>query len=1364
MQGLFRAFIIIPFLFVTVLISGQNNTLRKSFLTVDDGLSHNEVTSIVQDHDGFIWIGTRGGLNRYDGYVFKVFNQIPGDSNSLVNPSVEMLFVDSKGNLWIGTKSGGVSKYNPVTGIFTNIVNNYKKGSTLLPDNRVLSFNEDSTGRIWMGTWANGVIAYDQESNTSKQFLPGSRINSIENTGDGKLWLGTPDGLYEVEVAHDSVRHHNTGTCQEIGYDKKRNALWLTGGGESGFRKFDLQNESSEKMDMPADVSQLRIGNPPYESMLMDGRDQLWLGTWGIGLFRFNPVLEEFSRYPIYPEYRGTINKDYEAILDIFEDRSGNVWLGTNGGGVCVLTKKLDFHSVGYHPEPNKGLANTRIMTVVEDRNGHLWLGTIGSGLVWSPDRENFYPVDYPENIAKTSFFTIKNLFEDKDGKLWAGTGQQVFEVVFENGIPKMQSAHEKYGRTSFQRMMVSFLDTDDMLWMGSLQSGLYLTDKKDKYNWVKRMYGSDSDQGQQKSNRISYLLEDSKGRVWVGTYNGLHIYNPKDTSLVIAEEYFKMEGEFSGNIITCLDEDQQGNIWVGTPNGLNKLSEDELNHFTLEIFSEDDGLASNFIKGIAHDLSGNIWMSTNVGISKLLKESERMINFDETDGVLGLNFTEASVFRNNKSGEIFFGGAQGLTYFHPDNIIEREEISKPVFTSLSILNQSIAPGQLHHGKSILEKSITHTKEIELSYRQNKIEVEFSALDFESEGKNNYKVFLENYDNSWTDIGHRRFAIFNNLKPGEYVLYVKSSNRHNHWNEEAASMKIIINPPFWQSWYALVFYVLLVVGIVSIIRWNAVKQVRLSNSLEMEKLQHDQDQKMNEMKLRFFTNLSHEFRTPLTLILAPIKEMLGNKEDYALSENAIRKIGIIQNNSKRLLKLINQLLDFRKVESGNMQLHASKTDLNEFVYEVCHPFVDLAAINSIDFKIRGEIEDKEVWIDRDKIEIVLNNLVSNAFKYADEKAKIEVALFEEEDEVLLSVSDNGVGIPKAEIDNIFERFYRVGNKSGHGSSGIGLALAKRFAELHQGTINVVSTPNKHTEFTVSLPKGNAHLSDTQMVETESKARETQQYGQVESFVKNMLAPNISTAEKRDELILIVEDNQELNQYLVSILSSHYKVDYALNGEEGFEKAVNLVPDLVISDVMMPKVDGFELCKNIRSKEELATVPFIFLTAKSDVQFKLLGARLGADDFLEKPFDPNLLLQKVKNIIERRKKLQKQYSRSVSLGPSEIQITPGEEIFIEKVIKTIETNLQNHKFTSDTLASEMNMSTSSLYRRLKSLTNASTAEFIRSIRIKRAAQLLADKERTITEIAYEVGFNDVKHFRTVFQKQFKCVPSEYREKL
>ncbi|KJF43966.1 hybrid sensor histidine kinase/response regulator transcription factor [Draconibacterium sediminis] len=1344
----------------SVVVNAQPEQLLKNFFTVDNGLSHNEVTSIVQDNDGFIWIGTRGGLNRYDGYDFKIFNQVPGDSNSLVNPSIESLFVDRKGNIWIGTKSGGVSKYDPDKEEFSNIVSNYRNKSEVLPDSRVLSFYEDKNGRIWMGTWNHGLIVYDEHKKTSVQFLRGA-VNSIVETQNGDIWVGCNNGLFRFISTKDSVIQAEQPriqlVCHEVEYDQKRNVLWIA---ESGLTRFDLHTYQQTHYEIGNAFKGQTIH--AYESISLDNSGMVWLGTWGTGFYYFDPASEIFQRYQIYPENRATLNKDYDAVLNIFQDKDDNLWLGTNGGGICVLTPKLDFKTVGFNPRRFKGLRNTRIMTVLDDKNKNLWLGTIGSGLVWSPDRENFYPVAYPEGIDKSRFLIIKYLNEDKDGIIWVGTNIGTYIIEFRDNVPQMINPNLDPNYPNRWRQIVSIIDAQDKLWLGSLMNGLYILDKTNNYKLVKYLDINDKESGDLNSDRISYLFEDNRGRIWVGTYNGLHIYNPSDTTVVLADDYFNIDGELTGNIITCIDQDINGNLWIGTPNGLNKLSELDNSRFSLKLYTEKDGLASNFIKGISGDSEGNIWISTSLGISRIDGQGDgtTIRNYNESDGVGGKNFTEASVFRNGE-GEIFFGGSNGLTYFNPGKIEALPSAHKPVFTELKILNEPVSINQEFGSKVIMDQSIIHEDKIAIPYRFNNFEIQFSALDYRSQGGNLYKYKLEKYDNDWQYIGTRRFVNFNSLRPGEYKLLVMSANSHNVWNEEPTSLTIEILPPIWQTWYALLFYIMLVVGIVTVIRWNAVKQVRLANSLEMEKLKHRQDQKINEMRLRFFTNLSHEFRTPLTLILAPLKELLRKKEEYQLTEETEHKIKIINNNSVRLMKLINQLLDFRKLETGNAKLYTSETNVVELVAELCHPFQELAAINNIIFKTKLDIKTKHVWVDKDKIEIIVNNLLSNAFKHVQENGKVEVALYEEEEEVLLTISDNGRGIPKSELEFIFDRFYRGADSKMDGSSGIGLALAKRFTELHKGNISVVSESFKLTQFTVTLPKGTGHLKPEEIVEPKTDKKRP---GLNDALLKNIFPNKPGESVASGECILVVEDNPEMRDYLVNILSPIYCLESAENGQAGYEKAQRLKPDLIITDVMMPEMDGFEFCKKLREDVNMATIPLIFLTAKGDEQFRLLGTQLGADDFITKPFDPILLIEKVKNILSRQKKLQQQYSKSVRLEPSDVEITASEELMIEKAISIVEANLQNSNFTSDTLASGMNMSTSSLYRRLKSLTGYSTAEFIRSLRIKRAAQLMADKEKTITEIAFDVGFNDVKHFRTVFQKQFKCTPTEYRQKL
>ena len=533
----------------------------------------------------------------------------------------------------------------------------------------------------------------------------------------------------------------------------------------------------------------------------------------------------------------------------------------------------------------------------------------------------------------------------------------------------------------------------------------------------------------------------------------------------------------------------------------------------------------------------------------------------------------------------------------------------------------------------------------------------------------------------------------------------------------------------------------------------------MAKNLEIEKIRHEQDQQISEMKFQFFTNISHEFRTPLTLIFAPLKELIQKAEAYKIQDEALEKIQMVFKNTNQLMKLINQLLDFRKAESENLKLVARNLDIEEFIKEVCYPFYELAKIRDIKFQIESTLRKKEIWFDRDKMEMIINNLVSNAFKFNKTEGFVRITIEENTEDVIIKVADGGKGIPASAIDHVFERFYQVNNGENIGSTGIGLALVKYLVELHKGTIEVESELGKGTEFRLSLKKGKDHLNAEQLFGNESESMIFVREGTaLNRYLPRRNKKKIDT----DTCILIIEDNPEVNQYLVTLLETQYCVETAFNGEEGFTKAVELIPDIIISDVMMPEMDGFELCKKVRANNLTATVPIILLTAKSADQYKLMGIQTGADDYISKPFDPDYLIEKVQKLLYSQAKLKKQYSKSIRLDPSDIQIEESDEVFLKNCISIIEKNLQNDSFSAETLSTALKISSSSLYRKLKSLTNLSSAEFIRSIRIKRAAQLLQDKNKTVSEVAYEVGFNDMKNFRHVFYKYFKCSPTEFRK--
>lgn len=1343
----------LPLFFLSLWMNGQQPALHKSFLTVEEGLSHNEATSIVQDQDGFIWIGTRGGLNRYDGYEFKIFNQMPGDSNSLVNPSVESLFVDSQGNIWIGTKSGGLSFFDNSLEQFSQI-KYFGKSAQTIADEQIISINQSLDGSLLVGTWSSGLYILDFNKDTLIHPVVDKRIYKILVENENTIWLGTEQGLIKLNLRtqeFDLINFDNGVEVTDIAIDKDTNDLWLVGW-KCGLTKFNMETFTWKKYELERNNNTGKDFNNATYSILIDGNNDIWVGTWGQGVYIFDKEKHIFTKKEIAPGYARDFTTNYDIILDIYEDSDKNIWLGVDGAGVAFIGGKNHFNGISVEKNQDCGLKNFHIRGILETNDGTLWVGTKGGGLYKSHDKQNFELI--PNHINTRESFIIKYIYQYNDSLLWVGTADRLLQLDISKEKLELQLVNDQLIREI--KKVTSVLRVDNNLIIGTQEDGIYILHENKNGEQVRKHITSNND-SVLKSDRITFFKKDIEGKIWIGTFNGLYQFDWETKSVI--NPSFSNGEILSSNIVECWEQTSDSVIWLGTPNGLNKISKNNL-EYAITHFYQKSELPDNYIHAILSDTLNHIWLSTNSGIIRMNVITNEITTFGKSDGLQGMSFSEDKGFKSS-DGTLYFGGVNGFNYFEPHKIEINKQVSPVVFTKLKIYNQEIKTMQKVNGDVILNESINSIPSIRLSHKQKQFTIEFAALNFIASNRNKYKYKLEGYDSDWISLGNARSVTFRNLRAGDYVFKVKSANNYSVWNEIPAELAISVKPPFWKTWYALTFYIILITAIVLLIRWNAVKQIRLANNLEKEKLLHEQDQRISELKFQFFTNISHEFRTPLSLMAAPLKEILTNAQKYKLTEVVSHKIDMIYNNTLRLMKLVNQLLDFRKAETGNMKLAARLSDIEAFVKEVYIPFHELAKINKISFSVHSNLKTKYIWFDREKLEIILNNLISNAFKKVNENGKIEITLFEEEEEILLSVSDNGPGIKSTEINHIFDRFFRVETTDNYGSSGIGLALTKRLVELHKGTISVSSHPNEHTEFIVALPKGNSHLDEKEMV---TSPEIIQNATQNNTIFPRPFSTKQKSSIKPDKSILVVDDNREITEYLESLLAPYYSVEIAFNGSEGFQKALELKPDLIISDAMMPETDGFELCKKIKSNSELSLIPFIFLTAKSADQHKILGTRTGADDYISKPFDPDYLLLKIENLLLNKEKMKKQFSKSVRLEPSALEITPADQVFIEKIIDVIERNLQNPDFSSEVLAQEMNRSNSTLYRKLKELTGSSTAEFIRSIRIKRAAQLLAYKEKTVTEIAYEVGFNDVKHFRTVFQKQFGCAPTEYRGKL
>lgn len=1320
-----------------------------TYLSVKSGLSQNEVTSILQDKYGFMWFGTRGGLNRYDGYEFKHFKPGSDDQNSLHNPSVERLYPDRQGNIWIGTKSGGYSVYEIAQEKF-----HQQRFQEQMP-NRIISFLEDRSETTWIGAWSGGLWNYDAKTDSLRHMLGNDRVNTMLQTDDGIIWCGTNDGLKyssdgETFKTFDIKQGYHEIT--EMVKDPNGQYLWLVGW-DLHLIRFNYVDFTFQQFNLPWDEHNL---SPKAYSLMHDEKGDIWVGTWGDGLFRFNKETEAFNQVNIKPKNISSTTIDFDVILDIFQDPEGDIWLGTDGGGIVRLSQKSRFNTLSTTLE--KRPQKRHVNAVLVDSEERLWVGTKGSGLFVSAGsnrlkKVGFLPVD---RLYKKEGLVVKRIYEAADQRIWVSFNEGLYIVQQQSdGSFKLISAAIYFRSPDFRQIQKAhdLVVIQDELWIATQQLGLFLFKRSNGGFKETGHFTASRDSNQLKDNRITTLLKDTNDQLWIGTYKGLYRYQAADSTFLSINSLLSDDNLPLCDIILCTYLDDHGNLWFGTPCSLNKLTLAPNDPITLTDYTRMDGLSDDYINGILDDEQGNIWVSTNAGIAQLDRSSGAFRNYDVSDGVGGTNFSEAACFKAN-DGTLYFGGFSDLTYFKPSEIKENNTSPKIVITDFKILNKEVPIKDEH----ILTQTINAQEKITLSHNEHEFSIEFAALDYKAPQRNQYAYWLEGSDQEPVNIGTRRHISFSNLKPGNYTLHLKGTNSNGVWSETGRSLVIEVLPAPWKTWYAVIGYVLIILGVVAFIAGIGKKQERLENAAQMEKVLRERDHQMNEYKLKFFTNISHELRTPLTLILAPVNELL-KKDLSSISPAFITgKINLIHQNTTRLYNLVNQLLEFRKVEAGKIRLHASEQDLVRFISEICTAFDELAAIRHITFKKKFKVKEASVFFDNERLGVVMNNLLSNAFKFVGEPGEVGLMLSESETEVRISVMNNGKGIPENEMKYLFDRFYQTPGKYSVGSSGIGLALVKNYVELHKGEVLVASQPGLSTTFTIVLKKGRDHFKDDELKQAESPI------SQVVLSVP-ILHPtqvrSINTGTK-GATVLLVEDNVEVRAYLSELLAGFYEVLEAEDGVEGFDLAIEHQPHIVISDVMMPRMDGFELCQKIKSNDLISHIPIVLLTAKGTPQDQLFGARKGADVYLTKPFDPDLLLEKVKQLVASRKVLTEKFAQIVKLEPKDAEITSEEGKFLTQAIKVIEKYMGDIKFDPEQLAAEMAMSSSTLYRKTKKISQQTPGEFIKSIRMKRAAQLLRESNLTVSEIIENVGYQDVKNFRRNFKQAYDLTPTEYRK--
>ena len=1333
-----RKKILIFHLLFFYILQAQNDDSNyvMEYINTSQGLPHDYVTSIISDDLNAKWIGTENGLTKYNGYNFDLIK--PGKSyKKLKNENIEVLFKDDNNIIWIGTKSGGISSLDVRNNAITNynhLIDKGKKGAIYIK-----AIASDGKGNIWIGTWEDGVFVINPTKNILlKHIKITSVINSIVKDNQSNIWISYYKTVGKFNVNGELLANYNfNDNLSDLLFDSKRNRLWI--GTSLTTTKLYFYDYATRKINF----IETGVSSEFYKTLSLDSKNRLWIGTWIKGLYRSNADLTKFSKIELVSPDSGKLKINYNTILKVHHDKHNQVWVATATGGVVKLIESKGFKNASELIDP-KSLNEDLNFGAIYKSKTTLFVGNLNNGIYSGTNFTDLKP------IKEVGFTKVISLYEHQN-KLFIGT-KDLFHIYDLSSKKIIFTSKKIIKVTSF------YVDKDNMLFIGTQLSGIAVVALQDIENEKAYRFYSDLKTGNNKieNSRITSIKEDSKGNVWVGTYNGLHLYDRVNKKF--NAQSLLINDKLPSIIINAIAI-KNDNIWLGTPSGMVKLVYENKKLSIKDKLTKEEGLNSDFICAITFDSKSNVWLSTKTEIVKYNEPKHFFISYGENDGVKTTSFNNRS-FSNFENNMLYFGGIDNITYFNPDNINNNYSVPEVIFTNLRVNNSIIQYPIEKDEHQIIDKNFSYVNKIQLTHNDNFFSIAFITNDFLGKLNVKYRYKLEGYQNNWLDLQNQNEINFAGLNNGEYVLKVSATRDNQTWSTPKSISIEILNSPWKSNWAILVYLTIMLLCLYYIIQFNN-DRLKLKNSLEIAKNDKEKEIELSELKLNFFTNISHEFRTPLTLIISPLNELMENLD---VNPKIAKKLSIIDRNANRLLNLINQLLDFRKAEYGLLQLNVSNGNIVRFSKEVHLYFNEMAKSKGIKYKFKHNQDEILFPFDRNKIEIVLCNLLSNAIKYCNAGNKITLEVSKVDDFCFISVKDTGLGMEADYLDKIFDHFYQI--KTAESTemigSGIGLSFSKKIIELHHGSIEVKSQINNGAEFIIKLPLNlNCYEGqiDTNFINTDNiKAYDTK-------WNENQIE-NLSLSTKENTLLLI-DDNQEILDYLKDILSDSYTILMANNGDEGFKIASTEIPDLIVSDVMMPGKDGITLCKELKSQIITSHIPIILLTARSSTVFEIQGLQTGADDYVTKPFNPTIIKARIASLLENRKKIRALLLNKIQFEPTVTEIEKDantESAFIQKAIILVENNLQNSSFSIDNMVDELNMSQSTLYRKIKSLTGLSLTSFIRSIRLKKAAHLILIDDLNLSQIAYEVGFNDYKYFKISFEKQYNCLPSKYKEKM
>ena len=1355
-------------LFVFVSYLRADNQMNFRHYLVEDGLSQNTVWCILQDSQGFMWFGTKDGLNRFDGNNFRIFRKSPGNINSIgnnfirsmleideviwvgtdnglylyyphkenfsrfdmtaqngdmISSAVNSIVKDQENNIWIASFSQGLYRYDARNDILIN----YRHDPNILSSissNIILTLFCDSYGDIWIGTINGGLNKFDKQNNAFTRYMSNDRSSSLGDTdvfsifedSEQNFWVGTwADGLklmdreqgtfkhYRHKPGENSISHNTIRSILEIGKGKLLIAT------EMGLNILDpatgILSHLRYKIDNPASLSE----NAVY-SLYSDKEGGLWAGTYFGGVNYSSPPLKPFEHY--FPGTGPGAMKG-KAVSEFLEDKYGNFWIGTEDNGLSYFDiRKKSF--INFIPDPEKNsISYHNIHSLLID-NGELWIGTWTGGLdvmdLKTRTFRNYMPdPNDPNSLTSDCIYSI---YRDNTGRIWIGTisGLSYYDREKDHFI----TVHEKG------------------------LAGIYIID----------------------------ILQDNYGYIWFASYGeGVFRFDPRNSIWQNYRHSEKNPHSICHNKVISIFQDDTKRLWFGTEGG--GISRYLYNEDRFVSFSEKDGLPNNVVYGILDDKSGNLWISTNYGLCRFDPETRNVKQYLRDDGLQSNQFNYKSSYKAG-NGKLYFGGVNGFNSFYPDSLIDNSFIPPVKVTNFQLFNKNAS---INTDESPLQQSISKTSKIVLKHNQSVISFEFVALSFMAPQKNQYAYMMEGFDADWNYVGTQRRASYTNLPTGKYKFRVMGSNNDGKWNTDGVDIEIVVLPPFWRTNWAYGIYFLIFIGGILGFRHYFIRTIRNKHRKKLEQIQIAKEKEITQLKFDFFINIAHEIRTPLTLIRGPLENLLSddiNPEDRKL------QLEIMDKNSLQLLNLVNHLLDFRKMENGNFMLKYSTINLKGLIEDVYQRFSPVANQKNISFTFQNEPGNYETLADPVAITNVLSNLLTNAFKFTRNEVDIHLSFYPNGSDVAeffhIAVKDNGIGIPKSEQKKIFLPFYQIGANSKSTSifsgTGLGLSYAKSLAELQKGEIDVESTQDSGTVMTFKLPNlqdNDSLLKLATSVNGEEIVMKT--YPDLEQ--PSELSFNVSevTSSHHSSItILIVDDNEDLLRFMQAALNSNYHIVTAYNGNEGIKIIKDKHIDLVISDIMMPVMDGREFCRLIKNDFVTSHIPVILLTAKTSIESKVEGLEFGADIYLDKPFSMDHLKAQISSILNNRDKILRKFSSEPFVGANVFAKNEADKSFLNKVTCAIENNMNVSDFSIDDMAVILSISRSGLQKKLKAITGLTPNEFINLVRLKKAASLLTDGEKRVNEVCYLTGFNSPSYFSRLFQQYFGILPKEFQKNI